>query len=370
MKIFNNTLNYVKNVTFFDNIKIVNTLLFEHIQHFDEFYKEIKKSKRNCLYSIRYKKRKKYVITLEKTIKASIGIPFYKALSLTENTLLIEASHFPYTYDIETNKSEKLTFKNNNFIFGGFHYLPLSKKVLVNNYYSIYILEPKILAFKYYYFYEIVCFCECQVNQIAVLYIKSYQQNVKLSLLTFVFSDYMDKIGKVKQNFQKIEEIEHIQFNYDFAAKSIIYDSKKDHLLVLDDRNKIISIDIKAKTKTIVLSFKEPINKCIKISDELFSLESNRNSIIIFSFNSFNRIKEYNNMQCSLFLSLNDNHFRILVENNNIIYLLNKHNGTIKGVLRISQENSIKNLFLYDDTHLATVEENIISIYKIKLNIT
>ena len=45
MKIFNNTLNYVKNVTFFDNIKIVNTLLFEHIQHFDEFYKEIKKVK-------------------------------------------------------------------------------------------------------------------------------------------------------------------------------------------------------------------------------------------------------------------------------------------------------------------------------------
>ena len=111
MKIFNNTLNYVKNVTFFDNIKIVNTLLFEHIQHFDEFYKEIKKSKRNCLYSIRYKKRKKYVITLEKTIKASIGISFYKALSLTENTLLIEASHFPYTYDIETNKSEKLLLK-------------------------------------------------------------------------------------------------------------------------------------------------------------------------------------------------------------------------------------------------------------------
>ena len=75
-------------------------------------------------------------------------------------------------------------------------------------------------------------------------------------------------------------------------------------------------------------------------------------------------------MQCSLFVSLNDDHFRILVENNNIIYLLNKHNGTIKGVLRISQENSIKNLFLYDDTHLATVEENIISIYKITLNIT
>ena len=45
MKIFNNTLNYVKNVTFFDNIKIVNTLLFEHIKHFDEFYKEIKKVK-------------------------------------------------------------------------------------------------------------------------------------------------------------------------------------------------------------------------------------------------------------------------------------------------------------------------------------
>ena len=31
MKIFNDTLNYVKNVTFFDNIKIVNTLLFEYI---------------------------------------------------------------------------------------------------------------------------------------------------------------------------------------------------------------------------------------------------------------------------------------------------------------------------------------------------
>ena len=133
---------------------------------------------------------------------------------------------------------------------------------------------------------------------------------------------------------------------------------------------KIISIDIKAKTKTIVLSFKEPINKCIKISDELFSLGGGRDSVIICSFNSFNRIKEYNNMQCSLFVSLNDNHFLILVENNNIIYLLNKHNGTIKGVLRISQENSIKNLFLYYDTHLATVEENIISIYKIKLNIT
>ena len=66
MKIFNNTLNYVKNVTFFDNIKIVNTLLFEHIQHFDEFYKEIKKSKRNCLYSIRYKKRKKICNYLRK----------------------------------------------------------------------------------------------------------------------------------------------------------------------------------------------------------------------------------------------------------------------------------------------------------------
>ena len=42
MKIFNNTLNYVKNVTFFDNIKKVNTLLFEHIQHFDEFYNKKK----------------------------------------------------------------------------------------------------------------------------------------------------------------------------------------------------------------------------------------------------------------------------------------------------------------------------------------
>ena len=128
-------------------------------------------------------------------------------------------------------------------------------------------------------------------------------------------------------------------------------------MLILDNKNNIIRIDIKSHKRQIARSLKRPINKCFKISDELFGLESNSNSIMILSFSSLKLIKEYKNMQCSLFFCLNDNHFRILVENNNTLYLLNKHNGTIKGVLRLSKDSANKNLFLYDETHLGTVSE-------------
>lgn len=317
-------INGVKNLAFYNSIKVVSQCKFERLMLFEDYYKQ-RHTYNNSLYSIQYKKRNEFSLSLTRIIQTDIE-NIERVIPISDDKLFIFSPHKLYVYHCLLDKFERIELGNCSYY--NVVYLEKSKTILIQST-NAYLYWKYNLDFSeclYGLDYRSISkICELDTKEIAVLY--EYNDINYLAKVSLDISkcEYSCLNGDVfVKLFKEVEIYDDIS---DFSCRLFL--NNKTKTIYLTEEKRVYQINLSEKKKTFVFTTTLTIYDAFSISDTLFALILQKEGIMIYTSDSYQCIHSLNTfiLYREMYLTINFT-FAIITEEK-MINILNKENGHI-----------------------------------------